>query len=379
MTMKSNFRGLKLVLCAFIAVLVGSCSKDNLNGSLEPTSAKSDIFQPDHFSIADQGEKIVISWHSNLFKDEKASYVIKIERTNIESVLGKEAGKLTLNRSMDFYGKKVLLSVITKDGRSIKIDSLVYTNNYYKFFTSNNKFMAHRGLSSLYPENTAMAFEKAADSGFEYVECDVWLTKDKQWVLCHDETIDRTSNGKGKISDYTLEELLQFDFGFSKKFNGKYTQKIMTLEEFCLISKRQNFKTFIEIKCAATSDQLTDLIRISNRYLTFSEFVITSFFLTILENCRRISPEVIICLNTIDLNFLNNIDQFNKIYPFTINFKVESIYDGDLINTKRVSLLNSTFKNSAVFPVVWTVNSSTVSRQILSFLDCLILTDNSFK
>ena len=70
MTMKSNFRGLKLVLCAFIAVLVGSCSKDNLNGSLEPTSAKSDIFQPDHFSIADQREKIVISWHSNLFKDE---------------------------------------------------------------------------------------------------------------------------------------------------------------------------------------------------------------------------------------------------------------------------------------------------------------------
>lgn len=71
---------------------------------------------------------------------------------------------------------------------------------------------AHRGASGYMPENTLEAFRRAADLGADGVELDIQLTRDGQIVVCHDETIDRTSNGTGYIKDYSLKELRQFNF-----------------------------------------------------------------------------------------------------------------------------------------------------------------------
>lgn len=71
---------------------------------------------------------------------------------------------------------------------------------------------AHRGASGTAPENTLEAFSQAAEMGADGVELDIQLTKDGEIVVCHDERIDRTSNGKGAIRDYTLAELKRFDF-----------------------------------------------------------------------------------------------------------------------------------------------------------------------
>lgn len=70
----------------------------------------------------------------------------------------------------------------------------------------------HRGASGTMPENTLMSFQRAADLGADGVELDIQYTRDKQIVVCHDEAIDRTSNGKGWVKDYTLKELRQFNF-----------------------------------------------------------------------------------------------------------------------------------------------------------------------
>lgn len=72
--------------------------------------------------------------------------------------------------------------------------------------------IAHRGYSGKYPENTMLAFEKALEYGAEGLEIDIQLTKDGEVVICHDEQIDRTSNGKGYIKDLTLAELKQYTF-----------------------------------------------------------------------------------------------------------------------------------------------------------------------
>ncbi|MDD6743967.1 MAG: glycerophosphodiester phosphodiesterase [Roseburia porci] len=71
---------------------------------------------------------------------------------------------------------------------------------------------AHRGASAYAPENTLIAFQKAVDMKADGVELDVQLTKDDQLVVIHDEKIDRTSDGKGWVKDYTLEELRKFNF-----------------------------------------------------------------------------------------------------------------------------------------------------------------------
>ena len=72
------------------------------------------------------------------------------------------------------------------------------------------KILAHRGANKHAPQNTIPAFLKAIELGADGVENDVHLTKDGELVICHNYTIDETSDGKGNISDYTLEELKKF-------------------------------------------------------------------------------------------------------------------------------------------------------------------------
>ena len=72
------------------------------------------------------------------------------------------------------------------------------------------KIFAHRGASAYAPENTLEAFRLAMEQGADGIELDVQLTKDGELVVIHDETIDRVSNGKGAVRDYTLEELKSF-------------------------------------------------------------------------------------------------------------------------------------------------------------------------
>jgi len=76
----------------------------------------------------------------------------------------------------------------------------------------NTRILAHRGASAYAPENTMAAFELARQMGAGGIELDVQLTKDGKIVVIHDLTIDRTSNGKGVVSEMTLEELRQYDY-----------------------------------------------------------------------------------------------------------------------------------------------------------------------
>jgi glycerophosphoryl diester phosphodiesterase len=72
---------------------------------------------------------------------------------------------------------------------------------------------AHRGSSALLPEHTLAAYRHAIDEGADGLECDVRLTRDGHLVCVHDRRLDRTSNGRGLVSGYTLAELDRFDFG----------------------------------------------------------------------------------------------------------------------------------------------------------------------
>src|SRR5262245_36006639 len=73
--------------------------------------------------------------------------------------------------------------------------------------------VAHRGAKNIAPENTIAAFDAAADIGANYVELDVRPTKDGEIILMHDRTVDRTTNGKGEVTDFTLAEIRRLDAG----------------------------------------------------------------------------------------------------------------------------------------------------------------------
>lgn len=89
---------------------------------------------------------------------------------------------------------------------------------------------AHRGFNTIAPENSMPAFGAAIAMGAEEIEFDIWPTKDGVLVSCHDDVLDRVSDGHGKIYEHTYAELLELDFGVKhgEKFRGL---KIPTFEE----------------------------------------------------------------------------------------------------------------------------------------------------
>ncbi len=74
--------------------------------------------------------------------------------------------------------------------------------------------IAHRGGRGIAPENTMLAFETSDRMGVDVLEFDIRLTRDKKLVVIHDATLNRTTDGKGKIADFTLKELQVFDAAF---------------------------------------------------------------------------------------------------------------------------------------------------------------------
>lgn len=107
--------------------------------------------------------------------------------------------------------------------------------------------IAHRGFSGFYPENTMLSFKKAIEVGADGIETDLQMTRDGVIVICHDEKIDRTTNGRGLISEYTYNELLSFDAGIKcgREFAG---EKIPTLDEFLDYVKDKDILINMELK-----------------------------------------------------------------------------------------------------------------------------------
>jgi glycerophosphoryl diester phosphodiesterase len=107
--------------------------------------------------------------------------------------------------------------------------------------------IAHRGASAYAPENTLSSFKKAVQMGADGIELDVQLSKDGNVVVIHDRSVNRTSNGNGRVEDLTLDQLKNLDFGswFSSEFKN---ERIVTLEEVFSYLKDWNGLINVEIK-----------------------------------------------------------------------------------------------------------------------------------
>jgi glycerophosphoryl diester phosphodiesterase len=124
---------------------------------------------------------------------------------------------------------------------------------------------AHRGFHGLLPENSLPAFGAAVAMGAPEIEFDIWYTKDGVPVSIHDHVLDRVSNGKGKIRDYTLNELRELDFG-SVKSETLEGLKIPTLEE--ILAKLSSHTVMnIHLKTVGEKPEyLAEVIRLVRKY-----------------------------------------------------------------------------------------------------------------
>lgn len=149
------------------------------------------------------------------------------------------------------------------------------------------KNIAHRGFSGMYPENTEIAFLKAAEvSCCDGFETDVQMTKDEVIVICHDERIDRTSNGTGFIKDYSYEELLRFDFGQG--------QRIMRIEHLLEMVSKNQLLLNIELKNTRFAYEGMEeiIIRQIYAYNMQNQVIFSSFNHLSMKKCKEIAPNI---------------------------------------------------------------------------------------
>jgi len=181
--------------------------------------------------------------------------------------------------------------------------------------------IAHRGYRAKYPENTLAAFEAAIHEGAAMIELDVLLTKDRKMVVIHDESLDRTTDGQGMVSDYTLAELKALDAGswFDARFKG---ERLPTLEEV-LDMVDERIPINIEIKRSAYEPhhppdaierQIVDLV---TRKDAVENVLISSFEWQVLENLAVLNKAPAIALLSQDPELGNPLETSKRLGAFS--------------------------------------------------------------
>lgn len=152
--------------------------------------------------------------------------------------------------------------------------------------------LAHRGDKANAPENTLPSFQQAIQKGADGVELDAKITADGHVIVIHDSTVDRTSNGKGKVASFTLNEIRKFDAGawFNETFKDT---RIPLLEEvFETVGKDKLIN--IELTNYSTPrDGLVDKVcELIKRHGNQRQVIFSSFFTSNLKRGEHLLPEV---------------------------------------------------------------------------------------
>ena len=225
--------------------------------------------------------------------------------------------------------------------------SIIYTNGINKDI----KTISHRGYTSKGVENSIESLEAAANTGVDYVEVDILLTKDNKFIVMHDYNLKRLAGINRRVQDMNYNEVV----GLPIK-QGGHRSKIPSFEEFVTRAKQLNIKLLIELKPhgGEPSDYIEIFINKIKELGIEKEYKYMSLNLKIIEELETKFPE----LNT------------GYVIPLQLgkfsNNKVDFSYRDSLVEQART-------QNKEVY--VWTINDLTLIRRYLQSPAAAIITD----
>ena len=217
--------------------------------------------------------------------------------------------------------------------------------------------IGHRGAKGYEPENTFVSFQKALDMQVDGIELDVHLSSDSEIIVIHDETIDRTTNGKGFVNTLSLRELKAF------RIDGKY--EIPTLKEvFDLVN--QDCLINIELKSYEATDKVVSLIEkyVAKKGWKYDRFFVSSFDWNALQQVAFLN-------NKIPIGVLTETD-LDLALAFAKFIQAKSIHPHFHLLTKE-NTAQMQEKGLQVFP--WTINEVEDIQKIKTFNVNGIITD----
>ncbi len=244
------------------------------------------------------------------------------------------------------------------------------------------RVVAHRGDSHNYPENTLEAFTSAVRMGIDVIETDVHITRDNHVVIWHDPTLERNTDGSGKVEDYTLSELKRLDAGYtftndggkSYPFRGKKV-RLATLDEALQTCPHQRFNIDLKSKDPRIVDAFNAIIE---SHQAEDRVLCASFHLSNLQAMRKKNPRILTSVTTLEVLPLL-LQQKLGILPKhivmdrTLVFQVPVKQWGIQVITERFI---KTFHERGAIIQVWTINDENQMRSLFSMGVDTIMTDD---
>ena len=202
----------------------------------------------------------------------------------------------------------------------------------------NTKFVGHRGSLGVSVENTKNAFLEGVRRKVYALECDIHVTKDGEFVIIHDDTLERLNKDHTKkIWEYTLDELKNIEL--YQEFNGQsFSANICSLEEYLQICSENNINSIIEIKyspnlCGEDISKLPDLYKLIEKYNWLDRTTFISFIEPLILKIRgldkKINLQLLVCGKINE-----KIDLMNQY-----NIDIDTSYD-ESVNRENIDLIH---------------------------------------
>ena len=225
------------------------------------------------------------------------------------------------------------------------------------------KVWAHRGASYDAPENTLAAFQKAIEMGADGIELDVQMTRDGELVVIHDETINRTSNGKGYVKNHTLEELKQYDFSYG--FELYKEEKIPTLREVYERLKPTQLTINVELKNGIIRyEGMEEKVLELGKSMRLEERIIYSSF-------NHESIQYIKILDSTVKTGILYADGWLNVAEYAEALGVEALHPAGYLLQNQVAINEAKAKGLALHP--WTIDQEEDMKKLLEQgIDALI-------
>lgn len=230
------------------------------------------------------------------------------------------------------------------------------------------RLFAHRGTSLLAPENTQAAFDLAVRYQCDVLETDVRLSKDGVVIVTHDETLERTTNGYGRVRDYQLHELKRFDAGANFRdltgapFNGP-RQQLLTLDELFQLYPHVGINIDIKDNNPLAAAAVAKVITASQRNLNPTQWInVGSFHANVTHAFRREAPNISTAATRQEVARIV-FGSTKRIIPNYQLLQIPMSYWGIALNGPR--LINKV-QQMGCEVVYWTINDAQKITQLLN-------------
>ena len=250
----------------------------------------------------------------------------------------------------------------------------------HSFLNPMPRVIAHRGDSRNYPENTLPAFRSAVEMGIDVVETDIHITKDGVLVIWHDPTLERNTDGRGRIEDHTLAELRTYDAGYTFTRDGGKTYpfrgkgvKLITLSEALELCPDERFNIDLKSQEPEIVDRFISVIR---EHKAENRICAASFHLDNLKKLRKAAPDILTSITTLEvipLLLKEKLHMLPRSFDRKIIFQVPVRQYGITVVDRR--FVEEMHKRDAVV-MVWTINDESEMRRLFSIGVDTIMTDN---